>query len=303
LSATNPVVNAIVAGSKARGLDPNAVLAVASVEGLSGRIGDGGHAYGPFQLNNAGGVITNRYPGAYRQDVQSWASSPQGIGYALDRIANVARGRSGRDAVVNIVQRFERPADPRGEIGRALARLGSGGGAVPSPTAGAAPGQAPPVARSPLADPLVAQIVASNNALIGIPTPSALLAPGVTIAPPAAPPRTQAKVAQPRVTGRTVKALEQFAQPYGLTVTATTGGKHAKNSYHYRGRAVDFGGDPRSMAALAEAALQHAHDFTEFIYTGPGSPGFSVLNGRVIPNAQLPGSLYSEHTNHVHLAR
>ena len=40
------------------GLDPDAVMRVAAGEGLGGGIGDAGHAFGPFQLNNAGGVIT-----------------------------------------------------------------------------------------------------------------------------------------------------------------------------------------------------------------------------------------------------
>jgi hypothetical protein len=44
-------------------IDQQAELAVAGQEGLSGGIGDGGHAFGPNQLNDAGGVWTGRNQG------------------------------------------------------------------------------------------------------------------------------------------------------------------------------------------------------------------------------------------------
>lgn len=292
MPSSNPIVNAIVQGARQRGLDPQAVLAVARVEGLSGRIGDNGHAYGPFQLNNAGGVITNRYPGAYRQDVQRWASSPEGIAFALDRIAQVARGKSGREAIANIVSRFERPQNIPGEIQRASALYGSGGGAAPPSPAAGAP-VAATAARSPLSNPLVAQIVASNDALIGIsPPPLELFAQQATAnAPAQSAPPVQPK--KPRRSGTTIRFLEQFAAPYGLTVTSTTGGKHVKGSYHYRGKAVDFAGDQQRMMALAEAALQHPADFKEVFFD---PLGFYVKNGRVYRGA------IGGHTDHVHLA-
>jgi hypothetical protein len=103
----------ILQQAKARGYDPLAVLSVASAEGLSGGVGDGGHAFGPFQLNNAGGVLTNR-PGNHRQ----FAESKQGINWALDQMG-FARGLQGKAAINAIVRRFERPADPNGEVTRA----------------------------------------------------------------------------------------------------------------------------------------------------------------------------------------
>src|SRR5437764_120284 len=114
--AAHPIVNLIIQGARARGLDPQAVLAVASQEGLSGRIGDSGHAYGPFQLNNAGGVITGTHPGTYDPGIQAWASSPAGINFALDHMAAVAKGLRGPQAVSAIVSRFERPANIPREI-------------------------------------------------------------------------------------------------------------------------------------------------------------------------------------------
>jgi hypothetical protein len=121
----------IAAMARARGLDPQAVLSVANAEGLSGRIGDNGHAFGPFQLNNAGGVITGRFPGQTPEQINQWAWSPQGVAYALGGIGNVARGLKGRQAVDAIVRRFERPADPSGEVARALSAYGTSATANP----------------------------------------------------------------------------------------------------------------------------------------------------------------------------
>jgi hypothetical protein len=139
----------IAALARARGLDPQAVLAVARQEGLGGGIGDGGHAYGPFQLNNSGGVITKQYGGRVNdQGVQDWAWSPAGVNYALDGIAGVAKGLHGRQAINAIVSRFERPANPGREIAGALAAYGAGGPSQPQggPLAVAAGSPTPAVA-------------------------------------------------------------------------------------------------------------------------------------------------------------
>lgn len=108
--------------ARKRGLDARAVLAVASAEGLSGGVGDGGHAFGPFQLNDAGGVLTNA-PAEHHSN--EWAWSDEGIRFALDHIARVASGLKGQEAIATIVNRFERPADPQAEIQRASAQYGS----------------------------------------------------------------------------------------------------------------------------------------------------------------------------------
>jgi hypothetical protein len=113
------VLGLIVAGGHARDLDAAALLAVAAQEGLSGRIGDSGHAYGPFQLNNAGGVLTGIKDGTNSQAIQAWAMGQAGISFALDRIQNVAAGLTGNRAVEAIVRRFERPANPDREVQRA----------------------------------------------------------------------------------------------------------------------------------------------------------------------------------------
>ena len=111
--------------ARALGLDPKAVLAIAAHEGLSGGVGDGGHAFGPFQLNDAGGVLTN-HPASHHSN--EWAWSNEGIDYALRGIAKVAKGLKGKAAITAIATKFERPADPQAEIADALAHYGNLGG-------------------------------------------------------------------------------------------------------------------------------------------------------------------------------
>lgn len=112
--------------ARQRGLDPSAVLAVANVEGgFQGAVGDQGTSFGPFQLHKGGALPQVANP-------QAWANSPQGIAYALNQIAKVARGKHGRDAISAIVSQFERPAAPGAEIQKAFGRYGAySGGANP----------------------------------------------------------------------------------------------------------------------------------------------------------------------------
>jgi hypothetical protein len=119
------------------GLDPHAVLAVASVEGgFRGAVGDQGTSFGPFQLH-WGGAMPREFSGNTRRS-QAWANSPAGIDYALNQIAAHARGLTGKDAIHAIVTKFERPAAPGAEIQKALGRYGGNLGAV-----GASPGSVP----------------------------------------------------------------------------------------------------------------------------------------------------------------
>lgn len=127
------------------GLDPAAVLAVASTEGglynREGDIGDlgGGGSFGPFQLYSQGAL-----PAQYRGNhalADQWAWSPQGIKYALSKIAGVARGLKGQDAIRAIVSQFERPAEPGAEIAKASSRYGQFQNVRPG--AAAPPGRVP----------------------------------------------------------------------------------------------------------------------------------------------------------------
>jgi len=112
-------------------MDPNAVFAIAGHEGLSGGVGDGGHAFGPFQMNDAGGVLTNA---PANQHNNAWAWSHQGINTALSEMAKVAAGLHGRAAVTAIATKYERPANPGAEISDAMAhygKVGMGGASTP----------------------------------------------------------------------------------------------------------------------------------------------------------------------------
>lgn len=148
-------------------VDPMAAAAVAATEGLSGGVGDAGTSFGPFQLH-VGGALP-------RGKGRAWAESPAGIEYAMRMIGSVAGGMTGRRAIENIVRRFERPADPEGQIARALALYGSpslrpsGSAAAPSPGAPAAvnatttpPTSTPPVQ---LVLPLPSGLLARRRAL------------------------------------------------------------------------------------------------------------------------------------------
>ena len=118
-------------GALARVLDPDAVLAVAGVEGLSGAPGDNNTSWGPFQLHVGGALPQGRD--------RKWAESQAGINYALDQIAGVAKGLKGQQAIKAIVTRFERPAKPQAEIERALATYRSGAGSSNGRTLGPEP--------------------------------------------------------------------------------------------------------------------------------------------------------------------
>lgn len=122
------LVNYIATKSKGLGLDPAAVLAVASVEGgFSGAPGDYQNgqptSFGPFQLH-IGGALPSRVANQGVLYARAWANSAEGIDYALGKIAEVAGGETGGVAVTSIVTGFEHPAQPGPEIGRAVGRLG-----------------------------------------------------------------------------------------------------------------------------------------------------------------------------------
>lgn len=138
MASVAPLISSL---ARQYGLDPRAVLAVARGEGgLVNRpgtqdIGDlaGGGSYGPFQLY-AKGALPRRLVGN-QAAADAWAWSPEGIRYALSKMAPFAKGRTGADAVRQIITRFERPANPQKSIALALGRLGSSGTAPALPPA------------------------------------------------------------------------------------------------------------------------------------------------------------------------
>lgn len=93
-----------------------------------------------------------------------------------------------------------------------------------------------------------------------------------------------------------IEALQRMVGP-GLRVTSTTGGRHAKNSYHYRGMAVDFAGSARAMDIAANNLMRFAPYILELIH----SPNWFVKNYHRTGRSTY-ASVYNEHFNHVHLA-
>lgn len=262
----------IAAMARARGLDPDAVLRVAGAEGLSGGIGDQGHAYGPFQLNNAGGVITRSHPGTNDPRIQNWAWSQPGIAYALDQIAGVAKGLHGRSAVENIVRRFERPANPEGEIARALAGSGySAGGGVPAvpgrgAVLGAGAGPASVGLPATRGNPLL-QVIRSTRRALGVAPSSndmlarvlsqrvpAAAAPGVAPVPPS--PAGQPVSPQPR--GGTLAEL--LHEGVGGATHSTGEHIHAASE------------NPQVVLALIREAQRRGLSVRENPYTDPVDP-------------------------------
>lgn len=256
-------------GAKARNLDLNALLAIAAHEGASGGIGDGGHAFGPFQLNNAGGVLTGKFRGMTPQQENAWAWSPAGINYALDGIARVASGQRGAQAITSIASRFERPANVGAEISDALAHYGKGAGPVSATAVPVSPGAAAAPSPQPSGGNILGSLISSTNQSLGLgssPTLASLLngsfSPAGPRAPMAAAPAPAGRGGMTQIDGVTVDqaispALQQLITRFGVKPTsgyrdaahnAQVGG--ASNSDHLRGDAVDFGGTPQQLAAL-----------------------------------------------------
>ena len=119
---TTALIQYVNSEAPSYGLDPAAVLATAKVEGWGGTIGDGGHAYGPWQDHLTDFSERPWYgAGTNNAQVQTWAWSSEGINYALAQMASTgkAKGLSGYQAVVNINTFYERSADIPGQIKKA----------------------------------------------------------------------------------------------------------------------------------------------------------------------------------------
>jgi len=108
------------------GVDPVAAMQVSQVEGGGrfGAVGDQGTSFGPWQLH-IGGAMPAQY--ATPTAAAAFANSEAGVRYVLEHMGRVAGGLKGRAAVEAIVRRFERPADPTGEVARALGQTGMAG--------------------------------------------------------------------------------------------------------------------------------------------------------------------------------
>jgi hypothetical protein len=132
-------------------VDPLAALKVSRVEGGGkwGAVGDQGTSFGPWQLH-IGGAMPAQY--ATPSAAAAFANSEEGVKYVLSHMGRVAGGLTGNEAIAAIVRKFERPADPEGEIARATGVSVAPGGFAPGgfpPMAAAAPRPLAPLGFSP----------------------------------------------------------------------------------------------------------------------------------------------------------
>lgn len=150
----------------AAGYDAQAVMGIASNEGMSGKVGDQGHAFGPFQLNNAGGVLTGMFPGATEAQLNAWAWSKAGIAWAIAHAGSskgaAGKGLTGKAAVDAWTKNFERPKNPSADLAAGYAAVGySGTATTPTPTFTTTPSPSTVSAAASLA----AQVKAATSTL------------------------------------------------------------------------------------------------------------------------------------------
>jgi hypothetical protein len=89
--------------------------------------------------------------------------------------------------------------------------------------------------------------------------------------------------------GSRLSDARERAQELGLTITSTTGGRHAPGSYHYRGRAIDVSGSRGAMRKF----------YTEMSRTNPTELFYDPMGG--MKHGRNIGPI-GGHGNHVHVA-
>lgn len=232
--------------ARQRGLDPRAVLAIASVEGgFNGSVGDHGTSFGPFQLHEGGAL-----PRGIGNPNQ-WANSRAGIAYALNRIAGVAGGLRGRAAVQAISSRFERPANVPAEISKAMSRYGGTGASSSGlsnlgglTSAGLSGG-------NPNAEAVAMQMLQSAQQM------SQPAAPGQAGQPP------------------TTTNLSMFSNPESLLAMSALNASAQQNiSLSPGGKLTVANADPGSPEDIAAVKLAEHYLGTPYVYGGDKPGGF-----------------------------
>lgn len=89
--------------------------------------------------------------------------------------------------------------------------------------------------------------------------------------------------------GAQLNSAMHRARELGLHVTATTNGRHAPHSYHYRGRAVDVAGAPSAMRQF----------YREMSHTNPTELFYDPMGG--MKHGHNIGAI-GGHGTHVHVA-
>lgn len=153
---------------QAHDVDPLGDFANMLYEGIHGQIGDDGHAFGPNQMNNAGGVLTGKFPGWTNEQINTWAWTANGIEYAIAGMAKAgARGVRGRDSAKVICLNWERPAnkEAKAEVrAEAYDALAAQGEKVWAGLAGLAKGPASGASTGPATSAVVTPATGPNGA-------------------------------------------------------------------------------------------------------------------------------------------
>jgi len=92
------------------------------------------------------------------------------------------------------------------------------------------------------------------------------------------------------------EVLKHFPQ---LRITSTTGGNHASDSFHYKGRAVDISGPAHVML---QAARWVGENFGSILAEGIHNPSLSIDNKQQVPSSFWGSDTWARHRDHIHLA-
>jgi peptidoglycan hydrolase-like protein with peptidoglycan-binding domain len=121
----------------------------------------------------------------------------------------------------------------------------------------------------------------------------ALLFPGSAVPVAAGTVRGHAEL-KPGIAQLVNELLVRFPK---LQITSTTGGKHAKQSFHYQGRAVDLAGPD-----MDRISVWIAENLTPRLAEGIHNPTLSVKDSRHASPDIWGSATWAAHRNHIHLA-
>lgn len=103
----------------------------------------------------------------------------------------------------------------------------------------------------------------------------------------------------PELKGNVSQIVEAVLQHFpGLSITATTGGTHAKGSYHYLGEAADLAGSGMNQASQWVLSSGLFRRLAEGIH----NPNLSVKSGSAVSPSFWGAKTWADHTTHIHLA-
>lgn len=280
-----------------------ALIATARVEStLNPRaVGDGGTSYGLFQ-HHVGGAGGSSHESA-RRYLDPVTSITERARWFRDR--NITDGRG--------AAALQRPADPSGYAVKVNRALGGGGAELNAPIESSGPAPASASSSTNPYEQRRARLKATREKLTGSAEKKAekdslqsatesLRSKRESLRQSMMPDDVDAGGPIPGggPDGGSYRDILSFAQnQFGLRIDGsnqTTGGRHAAGSYHYSGRAVDFGdakNSPEQLRRLARWARANRSRIKEFFYD---PLGWYIKDGKIIR-----GSI-GGHGDHVHIA-